>query len=139
MFPALFSPHDRLSSAVCVVELLVPVWQQCVALAHSFTDQRCVIGTKEPRLTARSIKVGVGPKEWLISSSLVPTHKQLSAWRLEEATNISYETEGFKCRSFVKGTTQQTLLSMTNAETETMLRLFYYKKTPLITCNSLLG
>lgn len=85
------SPHDRLSSAVCLVELLVPVRQESVALAHCITDQRHVFWTKQPGLTARSIQVGVCPKERLIGSSLVPTHQQLRARGLEEATNISCE------------------------------------------------
>lgn len=97
-FPAQPSPHDGLSGLVCVVELLVPVRQEGVALAHRLTDQCCVFRSKQPRLTARCVQVGVGPKEWLVCPSLVPTHQQLSAWRLEEATNVSYETHRQKWR-----------------------------------------
>lgn len=94
MFPALSSPHDGLSSAVCVVELLVPVRQEGVALAHRFTDQRRVFRTKQPGLAAGGVQVGVGPEEGLVRPSLVPTHQQLGARRLEETTNVSCETDG---------------------------------------------
>jgi len=94
MFPALCSPHDGLSCAVCVVELLVPVGQQGVALAYRFTDQSRVFRTKQPGLSAGGVQVCVGPEERLVRSSLVPTHQQLGARRLEETTNVSCETDG---------------------------------------------
>lgn len=90
------SPHDGLSSVFCVVELLVPVGHEGVALAHRFTDQRRVLWTKQPGLAAGRVQVGVGPEEWLVCPRLVPAHEQLRARRLEEAAHISCETDG-KC------------------------------------------
>lgn len=77
-----------------MVELLVPVGQEDVALAHHLTDQRCVDWTMQPGLAARCVHVGVGPEEWHVSPGLVPTHQQLSAWSVEETANVSYETDG---------------------------------------------
>ena len=91
------SPHDGLSGAVGVVELLVPVRQERVALAHSFTDQSCVLWPKQPGLTARRVQVGMGPEKWLVSPGLVPTHQQISARRLEETSDVSCETGGGNC------------------------------------------
>ncbi len=93
MFPAPFSPHDWLSSLVCMVEQLVPVRQEGIALAYSLTDQCSVFWTKQPGLAARRVQVGVGPEERLVRSCLIPTHQQLSAWRLEKTTNVSCETD----------------------------------------------
>lgn len=87
------SPHDGLSGAVCGVELLVPVGQEGVALAHCIADQRRVFWAKQPGLAAGCVQVGVGPEERLVGSSLVPTHQQLSARSLEEATDVSCETD----------------------------------------------
>lgn len=89
----LCSPHDRLSSAVGLVELLVPVGQEGVALTNCFTNQCCVFWTKQPGLTTGCVQVGMSPEEWLVRPRLVPTHQQLSARGLEETTNISYEME----------------------------------------------
>lgn len=99
VFPVQSSPHDGLSSLVCLVELLVPVGQEGVALAHRFTDQRCVFRTEQPGLAAGCVQVSVGPEERLVSARLVPTHKQLSAGRLEESTDISCETDEVSVRS----------------------------------------
>ena len=87
------SPHDRVSSLFCVVELLVPVGQEGVALAHRFPDQRCVLWTKQPGLTARCVKVGMGSEERLVRPCLVPTNQQLRVWGLEETAYVSCETE----------------------------------------------
>lgn len=84
---------------MCVVELLVPVGQEGVPLANSFTDQRCVFWAKQPGLTAGGVQVGVGPEERLVRPRLVPTHQQLSARSLEETTDVSYETDGVSARS----------------------------------------
>lgn len=91
------SPHDGLSGAVSLIELLVPVGQKSVALANRVTDQRHVLRTKQPGLAARGVQVGVSPEEWLIGSGLVPAHQQLRARGLEEATNISCEDGGGEC------------------------------------------
>lgn len=87
------SPHDRLASVVGVVEELVPVGQQGVALSHGFTDQCCVLRTKEPWLTPRRVQVSVGPEERLIGTSLIPAHQQLRIGRFEEAPDISWVIE----------------------------------------------
>lgn len=91
---SLSSPHDGLSGTIRLVEQLVPVGQERVALTHSFADQSCVFWTKQPRLTARGVQVSVGPEERLVSPCLVPAHQQLGARSLEETTDIGYETEG---------------------------------------------
>lgn len=78
---------------MCAVEQLVPVGQEGVALAHGFTDQCSVFWTKQPGLAAGRVQMGMGSIEWLVSTRLVPTHKQFSAGRLEEATDVSCETE----------------------------------------------
>lgn len=82
------SPHDRLTSRVRVVELLVPVGQQGVALTHYFTDQLGGVRAMQPGLTSRCIHMGVGSEEWHVSPCLVPTHQELSAWIVEETTNV---------------------------------------------------
>lgn len=87
------SPHDGLSGAVCMIEQLVPVGQECVALTHCCTDQGGVFWTKQPGLAAGSVQVGVGPEERLVRPCLVPTHQQLAARSLEEASDIGYETD----------------------------------------------
>lgn len=91
-------PHDGLSGVVSGIELLVPVGQEGVALAHSFTDQGCVFWAKQPGLAAGCVQVGVGPEEWLVRPRLVPTHQQLGARRLEETSNVSYETDEGQCQ-----------------------------------------
>lgn len=84
------SPHDRLPSLVCVVELLVPVGEEGVALAYGFTDECRVFGTKQPGLTPRCIQVGVCPKERLIRPRLIPSDQQLRARSLKEAAHIRW-------------------------------------------------
>lgn len=101
VFPAQCSPHDGLSSLVCVVEQLVPVGQEGVALAHHLTNQCCVFWAKQPGLAAGCVQVGVGSEERLVRPGLVPTHQQLSARRLEETTNVSYETDEVSVKSQV--------------------------------------
>lgn len=76
-----------------MVELLVPVGQEGVALAHNITDQRGVRRTVQPGLTARRVHVGVGPEEWHVRPSLVPTQQQVSAWSVEETADIGCGTD----------------------------------------------
>lgn len=84
-------PHDRLASLVGVVELLIPVGQEDVALSYNVTDHFGVVKTMQPRLAAGCVHVGVGSKEWHERTGLVPTHQQFSAWSVKEAANISYK------------------------------------------------
>lgn len=83
-------PHNRLASPVCIVELLVPVGQQSIALTDSIPDDSSVLRAKQPRLTSGGVQVGMCTKERLVGASLVPTHQQLSTGGLKEASNISY-------------------------------------------------
>lgn len=91
--PPSSSPHDGLPGAVRVVEHLVPVGQERVALTHHFADQSRVFWTEQPRLATGGVQVGVGPEERLVSPRLVPAHQQLGARGLEETADIGYETE----------------------------------------------
>lgn len=84
-----------------MVELLVPEGQEGVTLTHNITDQRGMKWTVQPGLTARCVHVGVGPEEWHVSPSLVPTHQQISAWSIEETTNIGCGTDRVSLRIIV--------------------------------------
>lgn len=57
-----------------VVELLIPVGQEDVALSYNVTDELGVVEPLEPRLAAWCVHVGVGSKEWHERTGLVPTH-----------------------------------------------------------------
>lgn len=96
----LLLPHDRLASLVGVVELLIPVGQEDVALSYNVTDHFGVVKTMQPRLAAGCVHVGVGSKEWHERTGLVPTHQQFSAWSVEEAANISYKRGSGICTHF---------------------------------------
>lgn len=93
-------PHDRLAGPVRMVELLVPVRQESIALADSISDKSSVLRTKQPRFTSGGVQVGMCTKERLVGTSLIPSHKQLSSGGLKEATNISY---GREIRTFIWG------------------------------------
>lgn len=81
-----------------MIELLVPVRQEGIALADNFPDESSILGAKQPRLTSGGVQVGVCTEEGLVGASLVPTHQQLSTGGLKEATNISYgRSEMRKC------------------------------------------
>lgn len=87
---------------VGVVEQLVPVRQEGVALANGLTDQSRVFRAEQPGLTAGRVQVGVGPEERLVSPRLVPAHQQLGAGRLKESTDVGYETDGMEKNKMVE-------------------------------------
>lgn len=72
-----------------VVELLVPEGQEDVALSYNVTDQFSIFNTVQPGLAAGCVHVGMGSEEGHERTSLVPTHQQVRARSVEEATNIS--------------------------------------------------
>lgn len=84
-------PHDRLASALGVVELQVPVGQKGVALTHSLPDESCVVRAKKPGLPPRGVQVGVGTEEGLVGPRLVPTHQQLRTGSLKETPHVSWD------------------------------------------------
>lgn len=106
-------PHDGLSGLVGVVELLVPVGQQGVALAHRLADQGRVLGAEEPGLSAGGVQVGVRPEERLVRPRLVPAHQQLGARGLEEAADVSCGTESsaLRARSVSRSKTPDLLIT----------------------------
>ena len=71
-----------------VVEQLVPVGQQGVALTHRLPDQRRVLGPKQPGLPPGRVQVGVGTEERLVRPRLVPANQQLRAGRLKEPAHV---------------------------------------------------
>lgn len=84
------SPHNRLSGAVCVVEKLVPVWQESISLAYRLPDEGGVLGSEQPGFPAGCVYVSMCTEKRLVSSRLVPSHQKLSAGMFKETTNISW-------------------------------------------------
>lgn len=108
-------PHDRLAGLVCMVELLVPVGQESIALADNIPDNSSVLRAKQPRLTSGSVQVSMCTEERLVGASLVPAHQQLSTGSLKEATNISYGRRGMKkCNGYISNMKRLTIWQKIN-------------------------
>lgn len=83
-------PHDGLRRHVRVVEQRIQIGQEGVALPDGFPDQLSVFFPKQPGFSSLGVHGGMASEEGLVSSSLVPTHKQLCLRIANEATHISW-------------------------------------------------